>query len=82
MLKKDAAGHIQHAFEDYDLLQDSKHPVALHLKVSEPLQRHVILNDKAVNKVLCLGNNDKFQIISLPPVTSHLKIELSPCVVF
>ena len=72
-LERDAAGRIQHAFEDVDPLQDNKHPVSLHMKSSEPSQRHIVLNDKAVNGVLCLGTDNKFQIISLPLVKSYFQ---------
>ena len=72
-LQRDAAGRIQHAFEDHDPPQDNKHPVVRYAKASEPLQRHIILNDKAVNGVLHLGHDDKFQIISLPLVTSDFE---------
>ena len=43
------------------------------MKASNPLERHVILNDKVVNGVLCLGADKETQTISLPPVTSDFQ---------
>ena len=34
---------------------------------------HVILNDKSINRILCLGSNNKFQAISLPFVSADFK---------
>ena len=43
------------------------------MKDLESLQRHVILNDKVVNGKLHLGTDNKFQIISLPSMTSDFQ---------
>ena len=72
-LDRDAAGRIQHGFEDINPPQDNKHPASLCMKASEPLQRHIIINDKVVNGALYLGSDNKFQIISLPSVTSDFQ---------
>ena len=72
-LDRDAAGRIQYALEDIDPPQDSKHPISLCMKASEPLQKHVILNDKGGNGTLYLGADDTFQIASFPSVMSDFQ---------
>ena len=59
-LHRDAVGRIPCVFNDPDLPDNIKHHALLHARAKKPLQRHIILNDKNVNRILHLESDNKF----------------------